>query len=74
MLRTLRYYWIAARGYRFTPWKSPYVQWRLETFLGKEAANLNARKFFRIGWKHRNQLQRFVDWAAHRRRIQRRHA
>jgi hypothetical protein len=74
MLRTLRYYWIAARGYRFMPWKSPYIQWRLETFLGKEAANLNARKFFRISWKHRNQLQRFVDWAAQRRRIQRRHA
>jgi hypothetical protein len=74
MLRTIRYYWIAARGYRFTPWKSPYIQWRLETLPGKEAANLNALKFFRISWQHRNQLQRFVDWAAQRRRIQRRHA
>ena len=67
MLRTIRYYWIAARGYRFTPWRSPYIQWRLETFLGREAANLNASSFFHLCWKYRGRLKSFSDWAAIRR-------
>jgi hypothetical protein len=72
MLKTLRYYWNVARGYRLKPWKSPYLRWRLETFLGKEAANLDARKFFQLSWKYRSNLVRFMDWASERRRAQRR--
>ncbi len=71
MLKTLRYYWIVARGYRFVPWKSPYLCWRFETFLGAEAANMTAGKFFHLVWKYRHQMSRFVDWAAERRRAQR---
>ena len=71
MLKTLKYYWIVARGFRLKPWNSPYLRWRLETFLGKEAADLNARKFFRLTWKYRAQMEKFVDWAAERRRVQR---
>ena len=74
MFKTLQYYWNAARGYRLKPWKSPYVRWRFETFLGKEAANLTASKFFHLAWKYRDNMERFVDWAAERRRHQRRHA
>jgi len=48
MFKTVQYYWNAARGYRFNPWKSPYIRWRFETFLGKEAANLTASKFFHL--------------------------
>jgi hypothetical protein len=68
MLKSLRYYWIAARGYRLNPWRSPYLRWRFETFLGREAANLDATKFFRLSWKYRSQFEKFVDWAAERRR------
>jgi hypothetical protein len=71
MWATLRYYWIAARGYRLQPWRSPYLQWRFETFLGKEAANLDARKFFRLSWKYRDRLKSFAQWAAVRRAQQR---
>ena len=71
MFSTLRYYWIVARGYRLRPWKSPYLRWRFETFLGREADNLTAAKFFRLCWKYRDRLQNFVDWAAQRRRAQR---
>jgi len=71
MLKTLQYYWIAARGFRLKPWNSPYLRWRFETFLGKEAENLTAKKFFRLSWKYRAQMQKFVDWAAERRRVQR---
>src|SRR5260370_41181661 len=72
MFKTLQYYWNAARGYRFKPWKSPYIRWRFETFLGKEAANLTATKVFHLAWKYRDHMERFVDWAAERHRFQRR--
>ena len=61
---------MAARGYRLHPWDSPYVRWRLETFLGKEAENLSAAQFMKVLWKYRHQMQSFVDWAAGRRRVQ----
>ena len=67
----MRYYWIAAMGYRLTPWKSPYLRWRFETFLGPEAAGLDAGKFVRLAWKYRAQMERFLAWAAERRQIQR---
>jgi len=70
MLNALRYYWIAARGYRLHPWDSPYLHWRLETFLGKEAESPNPSQFLKILWKYRHQMQNFVDWAAERRRVQ----
>jgi hypothetical protein len=70
MWNALSYYWIAARGYRMHPWNSPYLRWRLETFLGQEADDANASQFLGILWKYRHQMQNFVDWAAERRRVQ----
>jgi len=70
MWNLLSYYWMAARGYRLHPWDSPYMRWRLETFLGKEAENLSAAQFMKALWKYRQQMQNFVDWAAGRRRVQ----
>jgi hypothetical protein len=72
MFKTLQYYWNAARGYRLQPWNSPYLRWRFETFLGSEANNMSASKFFHLAWKYRDHMERFVDWAAERRRAQRR--
>jgi hypothetical protein len=72
MLSALRYYWIIARGYRLRPWASPYLQWRLETFLGKDAADLDAAKFFSLMWRERTRMERFLEWVADRRREQRR--
>jgi len=68
----LQFYWLASRGYRLRPWESPYIRWRFETFLGKEAANLDALTFFRLCWKYRDRLKSFSDWSAIRRRRQRR--
>ena len=68
----LQFYWLASRGYRLRPWQSPYIRWRFETFLGKEAANLDALTFFRLCWKYRDRLKSFSDWSAIRRRRQRR--
>jgi hypothetical protein len=72
MWKLLRYYWLTAKGYRLNPWNSPYLRWRFETFLGAEAADMTASKFFQLSWKYRDQLERFLYWADERRRIQRR--
>jgi len=71
VLSALRYYWTAAQGYRLNPWNSPYLQWRMETFFGREAKDLDARQFFRLLWRERAQLRRFLRWADERRRAQR---
>lgn len=71
MFHALRYYWMAAKGYRLRPWRSPYLQWRMETFFGPEASPLDARKFFRLMWRERKRMNRFVAWAAERRSEQR---
>jgi hypothetical protein len=70
MWNAICYYWLAARGYRLHPWDSPYLRWRLETFLGGEAENVGPSEFVRILWKYRQEMQKFVDWAAERRRAQ----
>jgi hypothetical protein len=70
MWNALSYYWMAAKGYRLHPWHSPYLKWRMETFLGKEAENLSPVAFLAVLWKYRHNLQRFADWAAERRRAQ----
>ena len=72
MLKMLRYYWMAAKGYRLTPWKSPYLRWRFETFLGAEASEMTAGRFFHLAWKYRNQMEQFLEWADERRQAQRR--
>jgi hypothetical protein len=73
MFDLIAYYWISARGYRLQPWKSPYLQWRFETYLGKDAFPLTAKKFFHLSWKYRTELRNFATWAATRRRIQNQH-
>jgi hypothetical protein len=70
MFNALHYYWITAKGYRLRPWKSPYIRWRLETFYGKEAADLDARNFFALMWRERARMERFLDWVAEQRRAQ----
>jgi hypothetical protein len=70
MWNALRYYWITTKGYRLRPWKSPYVQWRLETFFGKQAADLDARNFFSLMWRERDGVERFLEWVAERHRAQ----
>jgi hypothetical protein len=62
---------MASPGYRLQPWKSPYIQWRFETFLGKEAAGLDALRFLQLSWKYRKNMKSFADWAAIRRRARR---
>jgi hypothetical protein len=71
MFNALRYYWIIAKGYRLCPWKSPYIQWRMETFFGHEAADLNRAKFFHLTWRERERMRQFLRWVGQRRAAQR---
>jgi hypothetical protein len=68
MLAALRYYWLVSKGYRLRPWKSPYIQWRMETFFGPAAANLTPRKFLHLMWTERARIRRFLAWVEDRRR------
>jgi hypothetical protein len=71
MLNALRYYWIISKSHRLRPWKSPYIQWRLETFFGREAVDLTAGKFFSLMWRERARMERFLDWVDDQRARQR---
>ena len=68
MWNALRYYWIISKGYRLRPWASPYIQWRLETFFGHQAAGLDMRGFFDLMWRERARMVHFLGWVADARR------
>ena len=69
MFNALHYYWIAAKGYRLRPWQSPYIRWRMETFLGPEAAPLSPGLFFHLLWRERTRLREFMHWTSEYRRM-----
>lgn len=67
----LGYYWKQSKGYRLCPWRSPYIRWRAETYWGGDMHDLSARRFFRLIWRDRAALRRFLAWADEREREQR---
>jgi hypothetical protein len=58
----VRFLWNATRGHRFTPWRSEYLKWRIETYSGRKADTIDARYFWLFLWKERAQLMRFLGW------------
>ena len=60
MIRTL---WSLTRGYRLTPWRSPYLRWRMETYWGVPAESIDLAGFWRFVWQRRRDLMRFLVWA-----------
>jgi hypothetical protein len=59
----LRFLWRATRGYRLCPWRSPYLRWRMETYWGVHADEIDFAGFWRLIWRHRSDLMRFLSWA-----------
>lgn len=59
----IRFLWRSTRGYRLTPWRSPYLLWRIETYWGLHAERITAAEFWRFSWQHRAELLRFLRWA-----------
>ena len=59
----LRIAWRLSKGYRLCPWRSPYLRWRLETYLGVHADRITTSDFFRIAWQERHGFLRYLQWA-----------
>ena len=60
----ISFLWAATRGYRLTPWRSPYLLWRIETYWGLHAETITPAEFWRFTWQRRADLWRFLQWAA----------
>jgi hypothetical protein len=58
----LKFLWLASKGYRLCPWRSPYLRWRVETYWGLHAEAITAREFWRFVWEQRRDLWRFLRW------------
>lgn len=58
----LRFLWVATKGYRLAPWKSPYLRWRIETFSGIPADSIGFSEFWTFTWRERTRLFHFLVW------------
>jgi hypothetical protein len=56
--------WRLTRGYRLTPWRSPYLLWRIETYAGLHADRIGFLEFWNFSWHERHQLMRYLRWSA----------
>ncbi|HWQ56066.1 MAG TPA: hypothetical protein VN442_20435 [Bryobacteraceae bacterium] len=63
-MKTLRILWRLTRGYRLSPWRSPYLRWRLETYWGLHADRVGFVEFFTFAWRHWRELWGYLRWAA----------
>jgi hypothetical protein len=52
-----------SRGYRLTPWRSPYLRWRMETYWGLHADQIGFSEFWTFLWVHRADTLRYLRWA-----------
>lgn len=68
----LRFLWISSRGYRFRPWESPYLRWRIETYSGVPADSITFSSFFRFLWMERSALWHHLLWVNRMRTLQHR--
>jgi hypothetical protein len=59
----IRFLWLATRGHRLTPWNSPYLRWRIETYWGLHAESLTGPQVRSFVWQHRAELWGFLRWA-----------
>jgi hypothetical protein len=62
--------WVATRGYRLRPWKSPYLRWRIETYSGIPAEQVTFGVFWSFLWRERHSLHDFLKWGARMRRLE----
>ena len=49
----LRFLWNATRGHRLTPWRSPYLLWRIETYCGVKMQQIGFLEFWEFTWRER---------------------
>jgi hypothetical protein len=64
MRKIFRFMWKATRGHRLTPWRSPYLRWRIETYTGIKMDKIGFTEFWLFLWRERQALVRFMEWTA----------
>ena len=64
MKKVLRFIWIATRGHRLAPWRSPYLRWRIETYTGLKMDKIGFIEFWGFLWRERRELKHFLEWTA----------
>ena len=64
MRKVMRFLWMATRGYHLTPWRSPYLLWRIETYTGVKVKDIGFLGFFAFMLRERHELLRFLKWTA----------
>ena len=62
MSKMLRFLWNATRGHHLTPWRSPYLLWRIETYTGVKMTQIGFVEFWEFAWRERDNLWRFLKW------------
>ncbi len=58
----IRFFWNSTRGYRFTPWRSPYLKWRIETYCGIKMDQIGFLEFWGFMWRERKNRLKFREW------------
>ena len=58
----IAFLWLASRGYRLRPWRSPYLRWRIETYSGVPAGDVTAESFFAFLWHERAAMWHHLRW------------
>ncbi|HUD21300.1 MAG TPA: hypothetical protein VMQ60_00495 [Acidobacteriaceae bacterium] len=58
----LIFVWNATRGSRLRPWRSEFLKWRMETFTGLHAEEIELRDFLRLLYGERKQVARYLRW------------
>lgn len=64
MRNLFRFLWNSTRGHHLTPWRSPYLRWRIETYCGVKMDKVGFLEFWGFTWRERGQLVRFLKWIA----------
>ena len=64
MSKMLRFLWNATRGHHLTPWRSPYLLWRIETYTGVKMTQIGFFEFWEFTWRERKNLWRFLKWTS----------
>ncbi len=65
----VRLWWDGCRGFRLTPWRSPYLRWRVETYSGKPAGSLKIRDFVALFLAERRQILHYLHWLGEMREL-----
>jgi hypothetical protein len=62
IVSAVRMWWWGCAGYRLTPWRSPYLRWRVETYSGMPAGTLRLKDFVALFSAERGQIGHYLRW------------